>query len=215
MSAASLGSATPRREVVVVATGVANTASVVAALRRAGATALVTADRDAIARAQRLVLPGVGAFGTAACALGATGSADVLRARVRAGVPFLAICLGMQLCFEARDEHDGVAGLSLFRGRAVRLDATAARVPKLGWDRIDADPSCEVVRSEFVCFAHSFAIPQPPPGWSVAWSSHGSRYVAALERRSQLLCQFHPELSGRSGRTLLERWLERSELSPW
>lgn len=201
-------------DVLVVATGVANTASVLAALARAGAAASVCSDPAAIAAARFVVLPGVGAFGPTARTLEASGAAAALRERVRTGAPLLAICLGMQLLFEASEESPEVRGLALLPGRIVRLDDERGRVPKLGWERLDADAKCKLLASEFSCFAHSYALLEVPSGWRPAFARHGARYVAALERGAQLLCQFHPELSGRFGRDLISRWLG-AEAQPW
>jgi imidazole glycerol phosphate synthase glutamine amidotransferase subunit len=196
-----------RREVLVVATGVANAASVLAALARAGATARVSSDPAAIAAASHVVLPGVGAFGPAVRALEECGAADALRERFESGAPFLAICLGMQLLFEASEESPEARGLAVIPGRIVRLADADGRVPKLGWERIEAARECTLLQSEYACFAHSYALMTPPANWRPAYASHGSRYLAALERGRQLLCQFHPELSGRFGRELIARWL--------
>jgi len=216
------------RDVLVVATGVANTASVLAALARAGAAARVSSDPAAIAAASHVVVPGVGAFGPAVRALEECGAADALRERVRRGAPLLAICLGMQLLFESSEESPEVRGLAVIPGRIVRLADADGRVPMLGWERIDAARECTLLQSEYACFAHSYALITPPPNWRTAYASHGSRYstsrystsrslasryLAALERGPQLLCQFHPELSGRFGRELIGRWLAAASAS--
>lgn len=196
-----------RPEVLVVATGVANLASVLAGLRRAGAQPRATADAAEVARAPRLVLPGVGAFAAGAAQLRARGLLEPLRARIAEGRATLAICLGMQLLAEASDESPGARGLGALAGRAIRFPATV-RVPQIGWNRVTPDAGCAFLEPGFAYFANSYRLSEAPAGWSAAWAEHGDRFVAALARGRVLACQFHPELSGAWGGALLRRWLE-------
>lgn len=191
-------------------TGVANLAGVLAGLRRAGACPEVAGgDVEACVRAaERVVLPGVGSFAAGMASLESLGVVDALRERVLAGRPTLAVCLGLQLLAEGSDESPGVAGLDVLPGRATRLP-TGVRVPHMGWSPITAADGGSL-RAGHAYFAHSFRLQVPPPGWRVAWCEEGGRFVAAIERGSVLACQFHPELSGRLGDTLLRSWLEAS-----
>jgi glutamine amidotransferase len=193
-------------DVVVVRTGTANLASVVAALSRAGATARLTEDPAEVTAAERVVLPGVGAFAAAMDHLRAHGLASPLVERVRSGRPLLAICLGMQLLAEASDESPGVPGLAAFPGHATRL-GPGVRVPQLGWNLVETGPSCRYMESGYAYFANSFCLTEVPEGWSVATADHGGPFVAGIERDRVLACQFHPELSGGWGLALLGRWL--------
>lgn len=192
--------------VVVVRTGTANIASVVAGLARAGATAEVTTDPERVQGARRLVLPGVGAFGAGMQGLGAL--ADILRERVNAGRPTLAVCLGLQLLCEQSEESPGVAGLGVVPGRVERFPSTV-KVPQLGWNRVHASAGCELLEGGYAYYANSYRLAEAPDGWSAATSIHGGRFVGAIERGAVLACQFHPELSGPWGVALLGRWLER------
>jgi len=220
----------------VVTTGAANLASVRAALLRAGAEPVLVESGSALQGIDRLVLPGVGAFGPAMAGLRERGLDAGLRAHIDAERPLLAICLGLQLLFEGSDESPGVRGLGVFPGRA-QLFPTSVAVPQMGWNRVIA-PGSAHMRDGWAYFANSFRVAcgGPPPGaasasdrageasstcaertdsdacdsrkWtSAATSDHGGPFLAAVERGPLLACQFHPELSGAWGAALIARWL--------
>jgi imidazole glycerol phosphate synthase glutamine amidotransferase subunit len=193
-------------EVIIVRTGSANLASVIAAFTRLKVAAVVSEDPDRIVAAPLVVLPGVGAFGPAMAHLRERGLDMALRIRIGLGRPLLAICLGMQLLCEASDESPGVRGLAIIPGRIRRFEGVA-RVPQMGWNRIEPGPDAELLRSEWMYFANSFRLGESPGGWSGATTDYGGPFVSALERGPILACQFHPELSGEAGASLLERWL--------
>ncbi len=199
----------------VVRTGVANVASVAAALTRAGATPVLTDDADEIRAAAAVVLPGVGSFDAGMGQLIERGLAEPLRARIAGGAPTLCICLGMQLLALSSEESgaDGHRGLCILDAR-VKLLEGASRLPHFGWNRIDADPEATLLRSCDVYFAHTYALAQAGPlqgaGWRVALAQEGSTFVAAIERGAVLACQFHPELSGADGAALIVRWLDHA-----
>ncbi len=199
-------------EVVVIRTGTANLASVMAALGRCGAQARISAEPRDVDEADRLVLPGVGSFGAAMQTLRAGGLVEPLRRRVAAGRPTLAICLGMQLLAEGSEESLGVSGLGVIRGRARRLPASV-RVPQLGWNAVEAEPGCGTLSSGYAYYANSYRLMEPPQGWRVATTDYGGRFVGAIERGAVVACQFHPELSGAWGRGLIERWLAAGRAS--
>lgn len=203
-----------RPPVRVVRTGTANLASVLAAFGRLGADCVLTEDPAEVVAAERVVLPGVGAFAAAMEALRARGLDEALRARIGAGRPTLGICLGLQLWFEGSEESPGVAGLGVLPGVIRRFrDAPGLRVPQLGWNAVVPDPGCALLRPGHACFANSYRAEAVPPGWHAARTDHGGPFVSAFERGALLACQFHPELSGAWGHALLERWLS-AEASP-
>jgi imidazole glycerol phosphate synthase glutamine amidotransferase subunit len=191
-------------KICVISTGTANLASVLGALARVGGQAMVATGPVDIDRAGALVLPGVGSFAAGRAGLDAGGFAEPVAAWVRAGRPFLGICLGLQLLAQGSDEDPSVAGLGVIDGRATRLPDTVP-VPQLGWNEVAGG---QLVRRGFAYFANSYRLTGEPEGWQAAWTDHGGPLVASLERGSQLLCQFHPELSGGWGHELLGRWLE-------
>ncbi len=195
----------------VIRTGTANLASVRAGLIRAGLTVELTLDPVAVRDAPVAVLPGVGAFGASVLPLRAHGLADPLRERIAAGRPTLAVCVGLQLLCRSSEESPGAEGLGVLPVHVTRFDESAPTVPQLGWNEIMCDPECSMLSDGFAYFANSYKLPEAPEGWSAAWAEHGQRFVAAVERGPVLACQFHPELSGALGKTVLERWVARAQ----
>ncbi|MBI1825062.1 MAG: imidazole glycerol phosphate synthase subunit HisH [Planctomycetes bacterium] len=198
------------KTVAVLRTGVANVASVLAGLRRAGADACLVDDARSVEEADQLVLPGVGSFEAAMTQLRSRGLVEPLAQRVCADRSTLGICLGMQLLGSGSEESPNVAGLGVFPERATRFDS-CVRVPQLGWNFLSIDSACRLIQPGCAYFANSYRFTEAPVGWRAAWSDHGGRFVAALERGSILACQFHPELSGAWGVALLRRWVTASE----
>ncbi len=190
--------------------GSGNLHSVENALRAAGAAeVVVTADPDAVRGAERIVLPGVGAFGACAAALrAADGLVEALEEAVlRDGTPFLGVCVGMQLMADAGEEHGTHAGLGWLPGRVTRLEPGEAgtKVPHMGWN--DVTPLGEhplLARGE-AYFLHSYAY---HGAGLLAVTEHGGPVTAAIGRDNLIGVQFHPEKSQRYGLALLGRFLE-------
>jgi imidazole glycerol phosphate synthase glutamine amidotransferase subunit len=194
-------------DVLIIRTGAANLASVVAAFERLGRSVKITDNAFAVRSARRVVLPGVGAFAPVAQRLGDNGLGEAVRHRVDRDLPTLAVCLGLHLLALGSDEGPGIDGLGLLEVQASRYPESVV-VPQLGWNSIEVSPECGLLRNGAAYFANSYRLTDPPPGWHVAWSDHGGPFVAAVERGNILGCQFHPELSGSWGAVLLERWLQ-------
>lgn len=190
--------------------GSGNLHSVENALRAAGAAdVLVTADPAAAARADRVVLPGVGAFGACMGSLRAIGGMEeaLADAALARGRPFLGVCVGMQMMAQAGEEHGEHRGLGWMEGRVRRLSPAdpAARVPHMGWnDVVPAGAHAIVPRGE-AYFLHSYAY---HGAHVVATTDHGGSVAAAIGRGNLLGVQFHPEKSQRYGIELLRRFLE-------
>lgn len=193
--------------VVVVPTGTANIASVLAAFRRLGATPELASGSEDVASADRVVLPGVGSFGAAVDEVDRTGMREALRGRIDEDRPTLAVCVGMQLLATASEESEGADGLGVVTD-GVRRFSDTVRVPQLGWNRVSAGDGCRFVDDGWAYFANSYRLEKTPQGWSGAVTDHGGSFVSAMERGSVLACQFHPELSGAWGSAVLGRWLE-------
>ena len=195
-------------------TGVANLASVTAAFTRLDRRCAPANQRD-VATAELLVVPGVGNYGAAVRALQQRGLFEPLRRRVQAGLPTLGICLGMQLMCSGSEEAPRARGVGALPGVLRRFPA-GVRAPQMGWNKVES--SGGVVPDGTAYFANSYALPaRPSPGWQLAICRHGVDFVAAAQRGAVLLCQFHPELSGRYGADLLRSWLltaTREEAAP-
>ena len=202
---------TPRHPAVtVVRTSTANLASVLTGFERLGCRVRATDDAGDVAAAERLVLPGVGAFAAAQRAIAAHGLEDALRERIERGRPTLGICLGMQLMATGSEEAPGVAGLGVFDGVVDGYDSGEEgwRVPQMGWNLVTPDDRCEIVPRGYAYFANSYRLATAPDGWLPVWCEYAGRFLAAVERGPVVGCQFHPELSGDYGKALLTRWLE-------
>lgn len=182
--------------------GAGNLHSISKAIVRAGARVTIAApSAEAIACADALVLPGVGAFGQASARL--ADSATALRAALDGGMPCLAVCLGMQLLFDASAEGAG-RGLGMLHGRVRRL--RSARAPHIGWNRI-AGGGTLMDGLDFY-FAHSFVVEPTDADVVVAWTElDGDRFPAAVRRDGLFGVQFHPEKSGGAGLALIDEFV--------
>lgn len=209
--------------VVVVETGLGNVRSVEKAVETAAqelglrnVSVERTADPDRVRRADRLIVPGQGAFRDAARALDA-GLGELLNERLRAGTPYLGICLGLQILFESSDECPGAAGLGYFKGHVRRLQGGAGiKIPHMGWNQLEArgalPPALERAggAGTWFYFVHSYhAVPEDGALVS-ATVDYGSNVVtAAITRDNVLATQFHPEKSQAAGLRLLAGFMSQ------
>ncbi|HTQ55854.1 MAG TPA: imidazole glycerol phosphate synthase subunit HisH [Bryobacteraceae bacterium] len=189
--------------------GAGNLRSVQNTLTEIGANYTVVRDAAGLRAASRIILPGVGHFGQMMRALDDLQVRDVLLDRIRAGAPFLGICLGLQALFEASEEAPESRGLGLFPG-AVRRFPAAVRQPHMGWNQIDARPDSRLLTGlapgTFVIFMHSYYVPEVSA--TAATCRYGIRYTAALESGNIFGVQFHPEKSGPAGLRIVRNFVE-------
>jgi imidazole glycerol phosphate synthase glutamine amidotransferase subunit len=166
-------------------------------------------DAAGLREAAKIILPGVGHFGQMMRALDALAVRQTLVDRIRAGVPFLGICLGLQALFEASEEAPEVRGLGIYEGSVKRFPMDA-RVPHMGWNELEVRPQSKLIRNlearPFVYFAHSYYVPENPR--ASATCTYEVRYTAALESGSVYGVQFHPEKSGHVGLRIVRNFLE-------
>lgn len=192
--------------VAVVNSGGANISSVLHALRRLGAEPQFTDNASTIKAAERVILPGVGAAGTAMEVLQAHGLVEVIRSLQQ---PVLGICLGMQLLFDSSAEDD-VRLLGLIPARLEQLNSRQGlRVPHMGWNAIEnirQDRLTDSLDGEWFYFVHSFAA--PVGAWTLSTSTHGDIFSAIVQQDNFYGAQFHPERSAKAGAELLRGFLE-------
>jgi imidazole glycerol-phosphate synthase subunit HisH len=199
-----------RPRVVVLDYGSGNLRSAQRALQRAGADAQVSSHAGAALTADGLVVPGVGAFAACMAGLAGAGGEQVIAKRLAAGAPVLGICVGMQVLFEAGEEHGlRTAGVGCWPGVVGRL--TAPVLPHMGWNQvIPADGSrllAGIGQAEMFYFVHSYAASTAPPGTLTSWAVHGKPFVAVVEDGPLAATQFHPEKSADAGAAVLTNWL--------
>lgn len=186
-----------------------NLRSVEKALEKVGAEVRVSRDPDDLRRADRLVLPGVGAFGDAMANLEKRGLVEVIKEEVAAGKPLLGICLGLDLIFEESDEHGLHQGLGLLPGR-VELLTTDLKIPHIGWNRIRIEKESPLLKGipdgSFFYFVHSYIVVPRREADILSTTDYGCRFVSAVEHEKVSAFQFHPEKSSALGLTILRNF---------
>lgn len=199
-----------KNEIVIIDYGMGNLHSVSKAVEAVGAVPIVTAEKRVIAAAEKIILPGVGAFGDCMKNLQATGLVPELIKHIKSGKGFLGICLGMQLLFESSEESPGVAGLGIFKGAVKRL-TTEYKVPHMGWNRLKmkaASPLTAAADGSYVYFVHSFHAVPKDSNIITAVCDYGTEITAAVGRDNIQSVQFHPEKSGEVGLKMLQAFKE-------
>lgn len=194
--------------------GVGNLFSVEKALAALGADAKITSDARTIAAADKIVLPGVGAFGDCMENLTATGLIPTIKDFVKTGKPMLGICVGLQILFEGSEESIGVAGLGLLKGKVRRIQAPGLKVPHMGWNSLTIKSQRQPLdlfqglsEKPYVYFVHSYhAVPQDS-AIVAATTEYGSELTAAVAKGNIQATQFHPEKSGDVGLAILKNFI--------
>ena len=189
-----------------------NIRSVEKAVRYLGKEVTVTSEPEEILAADRVILPGVGAFGDAMKRLHAMGLVEVIRQAADRGTPFLGICLGLQLLFEKSEESPGVPGLCLLQGEILRLpELPGLKVPHIGWNSLKYPNPGRLFRGipedSYVYFVHSYYLKAQDEGIVTATTEYGTLVHASVESGNLFACQFHPEKSSETGLTILENFL--------
>ncbi len=194
--------------------GMGNRRSVEKALEHVGASVLVSSDPAALAGADALVLPGVGAFPKAMERLRALGLDGFLIERAAAGVPLLGICLGMHLFFDRSSELGGSEGLGVVAGSVRMLETGELKSPQIGWNEVRWERPAPVLDglADAAAFyhVHSFVAVPEDPSDVLGSAEYGERFAAVVSRGSLLGVQFHPEKSSHDGLRLLANWVAAS-----
>ncbi len=190
-----------------------NIKSVEKALKALGYEAVLTRDRETLLQADHVILPGVGAFGDAMEKLHSYGLVDVIHEIVEQKIPFLGICLGLQLMFESSEEAPGVKGLSLLKGEIVRIPETGdLKIPHIGWNSLKYPNPGRLFQGinedAYVYFVHSYYLRAQERGIVKATTEYGTLIDASVEKDNVFGCQFHPEKSSDVGMKILQNFLE-------
>ena len=190
-----------------------NIKSVGKALLHLGQEVTVTGEAEAILKADKVILPGVGAFGDAMEKLRSTGLDKVMKEVADKKTPFLGICLGLQLLFESSEEAPGVAGLGLLKGKILKIpQAEGLKIPHMGWNSLHLQNGGRLFRGidehTYVYFVHSYYLEAQEESIVKASTRYGVEIHASVEKDNLFACQFHPEKSSTAGLKILKNFVE-------
>ena len=190
-----------------------NIKSVQKALQHLGEDAVVTRNSEEILSAEKVILPGVGAFGDAMEKLNSFGLADVIKQVVARQTPFLGICLGLQLMFERSEESPGVEGLGILEGEIVRIpDQEGLKIPHIGWNSLKFPNKGRlfdgIEEDAYVYFVHSYYLKAKDEGIVTATTDYSTLIHASVEKGNVFACQFHPEKSSDVGLQILRNFVK-------
>ncbi|MCR5418645.1 MAG: imidazole glycerol phosphate synthase subunit HisH [Lachnospiraceae bacterium] len=189
-----------------------NIKSVEKAVEALGSEAVVTRDLDTILKTDKVILPGVGAFGDAMEKLHRYGLVDVIKQVIEDGKPFLGICLGLQLLFDESEESPGVKGLGILPGKIVRFpDSIGMKIPQIGWNDLSFPHKGRLFEGlkddPYVYFVHSYYLKADDEQIVTATTEYGVTVHASVEKGNVFACQFHPEKSSETGLKILKNFL--------
>lgn len=191
--------------------GMGNLFSVEKAFVKLGADVVVTSDAQIIAKADKVVLPGVGAFGDCMKNLEVSGLIPIIMETAVLGKPLLGICLGLQVMFEGSEEAPGVRGLGIFKGLVKKIVAPDLKIPHMGWNSLKMDTKSPLLEnlpaSSYVYFVHSFHAVPSEENIVTAFVEYGGKVTAAVGRKNVQAMQFHPEKSSSVGLKILENFV--------
>ncbi len=190
-----------------------NLKSVEKALAFLGEESVITRDPEKILSADRVILPGVGNFGDAMEQLNRLGLAEVIREVAKRQIPFLGICLGLQLLFESSEESPDAEGLGILKGRILRIpDTEGLKIPHIGWNSLTLENEGRLFEDftgePYVYFVHSYYLRAEDPQIVKASTEYGVHIHASVEQGNVFACQFHPEKSGSVGLKILQNFIK-------
>ena len=192
--------------------GAGNLHSVKNALDFLGVYNIVTGNKEEILSADKVILPGVGAFGDAMKCLEERGLVETVKAVAENGKPFLGICLGLHLLFEESEESPNVKGLGIFKGKIVKIpDNGNLKIPHMGWNNIRITKDSKILKNignePYVYFVHSYYVEAEDESVVSAYTEYGQRLDIAVEQGNVFATQFHPEKSGDTGMEILKNFI--------
>jgi imidazole glycerol-phosphate synthase subunit HisH len=208
-------------KVIIIDYGVGNLLSVQRAVEECGAEAITSSEPDVIARADRVILPGVGAFANGMQALESLGLIEVIKGIAADGIPLLGICLGMQLLLDESEEHGVTKGLGIIPGRVMQVpnasaDGLSLKIPHIGWNSLVLAEGAawggtilqNSTPGDAVYFVHSFMADPKDPSMRIADCLYGGNRISAVIGKNNVVgCQFHPEKSGGMGLRIIKNFI--------
>ena len=194
--------------------GVGNLHSLISAIGELGAKCVVTANEQELQKADRIILPGVGAFGDAINKLREQGLENTVKELASSNKPFLGICLGMQLLYDSSTEHGEHIGVGLVQGSVTRFEQKKVfpgKIPHMGWNALEITTASPILKytsnGDYVYYVHSYFA--PPSQYSIAISTYGQQKITGIVQKDNIFgTQFHPEKSGKVGLAILKAFLE-------
>ncbi|MCI5604758.1 MAG: imidazole glycerol phosphate synthase subunit HisH [Clostridia bacterium] len=191
--------------------GAGNLHSVKNALDFLGEPSVITGDANEILAADKVILPGVGAFGDAMDCLKKNNLDEVVCRVAQSGTPLLGICLGLQLMFEESEEAPGIKGLGIFKGKIIKIPDRGLKIPHIGWNDIAVSKESKILKGlgekPFVYFVHSYYLKAKDEKVVSAYTEYGEKLGIAVEEGNVFATQFHPEKSGSTGMQILKNFI--------
>jgi glutamine amidotransferase len=199
-------------DVTIVDYGMGNLRSVEKAIAAVGGRPCISRDPEKVRISERLILPGVGAFGDAMRNLAAGGLDAAIHEATSGGTPLLGLCLGLQLLFDRSEEFGRHRGLNLIPGSVRKFNGNGLRVPHVGWNQVEEvvdDPLLSgIPDGTYFYFVHSYLVEPESPAHAIGWTDYGGRFCSIARQRNVWGAQFHPEKSQDAGKRLLRNFLD-------
>lgn len=186
--------------------GAGNIRSVANMLKELGEDYVVTNSAEEILNAEKIIFPGQGHFAQSMAALESSGMDEILKQVIAKGVPFLGICLGLQILFEKSEEAPNVAGLGIIKGEVKKFDT--GKIPQIGWNKIQPTKNNSILLPEYYYFVNSFYVVPEDESVISSLTDYGIKFASSIEKDNLVAVQFHPEKSGSIGLETIKKWLQ-------
>lgn len=167
----------------------------------------ITSDKDKIIKAERIIFPGQGHFGQAMNNLEKKGLVGAIRQACDKGIPFLGICIGLQILFEKSEEAQGVSGLGILEGEVKRF--TVGKIPQIGWNKVIPTENNSFIKEDYFYYVNSYYVQPKNTDIISAYTDYNGRFCAAVEKKNIAAVQFHPEKSSNAGLNFFKNWLNK------